>query len=267
MHPLFGYGLRRSLRVCLHRAHLATFAAVCLAFSLRSKGLAQDRFEIQVYDSQTAPPGQVGLELHANAVARGSREPLGPELPTQGVVHLTFEPHLGLLSWCEVGAYLQTAQRPDGQFDAAGAKLRFKARAPTRYGGFGFAVNAELSDVPQRYEANQLGAELRPIADFAAGPWYAAVNPILGLDLKGAQAFQPQFEPAVKVGFQLDPALLLGAEYYGAFSSAASHLVYGAFDFTSRWIDLNAGVGYGFAGPERWVLKAILGIHPPEERP
>src|SRR5215470_18909169 len=90
---------------------------------------AQDAFEIQVYDASTAPPLTAGLEVHLNGVLHGSEEPSADsELPTHHVAHFTLEPHLGLLDWLEAGAYLQTALRPEGTYDYAGAKLRLKAR-------------------------------------------------------------------------------------------------------------------------------------------
>src|SRR5262245_29653167 len=90
---------------------------------------AQDPFEIQVYETNTAPPLTVGVETHLNAVLKGSEQPSAAgELPTNHVAHFTLEPHLGLLDWLEAGAYLQTALRPEGTYDYAGTKLRIKAR-------------------------------------------------------------------------------------------------------------------------------------------
>ncbi|HWE26057.1 MAG TPA: hypothetical protein VG496_19125, partial [Myxococcales bacterium] len=90
---------------------------------------AQDPFEIQVYDAETAPPLSPGVEVHLNYFAEGSQETSSAgELPTHHVAHLTLEPHLGLTDFLEVGAYLQSALRPDGTYDYAGTKLRIKGR-------------------------------------------------------------------------------------------------------------------------------------------
>jgi len=245
---------------------LATMLTVGLPLCLAAGAAkAQDRFEIQVYDSETAPAGSPGIELHANVVTAGTVQPSAQgELPTTGLTHLTLEPHVGLTRWCELGGYLQAAQRPDGTLDAAGVKLRLKLRLPRKVAGFGFALNFEFSDVPRLYEANQYGSELRPVVDFKAEHWYASVNPIVGLDLAGDQAFHPQFQPAAKVAAIVGDGVWVGAEYYGAFGASPSHTLYGALDWASKHFDLNAGVGYGFQGPERWVLKTILGFHPAE---
>jgi hypothetical protein len=229
-----------------------------------ASALAQDRFEIQVYESDTARPGETGIEVHLNTVAAGSTQTsANGQIATTGVTHITFEPHLGVATWCEVGGYLQAAQLPDGTLVTGGGKLRLKLRYPHTVQGFGFAVNFELSDVPKRFEANQWGSEIRPIIDVQWGRWYGSINPILDTDLAGAQAGRPQFQPAAKGAYGLGEGVSVGAEYYGAWSYAPTHALYGALDFANRWLDLNMGVGYGFEGPERWVLKAIIGLHPP----
>src|SRR6266568_4397187 len=77
-------------------------AAVLLLALAAAEARAQDRFEIQVYDAQTAPPGGFGLETHLNHVFADVDE-----------THLTFEPHLGVAPWLEVGGYFQTAVRAE----------------------------------------------------------------------------------------------------------------------------------------------------------
>lgn len=251
----------------------ALFAAVVCAAAAAH---GQDRFEIQVYDSEVAREGEPGLELHLNYVASGNPVAEGAELPANHVLHTTLEPHLGLFGWAELGGYLQGALRPDGSYAYAGAKLRFKAKWPAKLFGFlGLAVNTELSLIPEAYEANRWGSEVRPIVDARIGPVYASVNPILATDLAGPLAGHPQLEPAAKLMVFVVPALAVGAEYYGGFGRVDSplpraeqdHHLYGVFDFASAWFDLNVGVGRGFGTGERWVAKAIFGIHPPDPGP
>ncbi|GAC1597747.1 MAG: hypothetical protein NVS4B10_07670 [Myxococcales bacterium] len=239
---------------------------------------AQDRFEIQVYDSEVAEPGHFGLELHTNYVLKGSRStPPEGELATQHVLHLTLEPHLGVFGWGEVGAYLQSALRPEGSFDYAGVKLRFKAKWPEKFFNemLGLALNVEVSRIPKAYEPNVWSSELRPTIDLRAGSFYASVNPIIATDIQGPIAGHPQFEPAFKVAVFARPELSLGSEYYAAlgpfeaFLPAAeqSHRLYGVVDFASDYVDFNLGVGRGFGSAEPWVAKAIFGIHPPGTPP
>jgi hypothetical protein len=240
---------------------IARSAVAILVVLAAADARAQDRFEIQVYDAETAPPGGYGLETHLNHVFADVDE-----------THVTFEPHLGLAAWLELGGYLQTALRADGSFDYAGVKLRLKARLPRRYWDdrIGLALNGEISAVPERYEANVWGSELRPIADLTIDRLYLAVNPIVTVALRGDGAGHPALEPAAKLAVRVAGTLAVGAEWYGAFgpvddlgSEQFSRLL-GAVDFTSPWVDVNLGVGWASGTDDRWVAKAIIGVHPPE---
>ena len=257
-------------------APLAALATALLSFlspPLIADARAQDRFEIQVYDSEVAEAGEAGLELHSNFTFKGSKvtSPEG-ELPTQQVLRLTLEPHLGVFGWGEIGGYFQTAVRPEGSLDFAGFKLRFKAKWPEKLlgGVVGLSVNAELSRVPAAYEANVWATELRPAIDARLGRFYASFNPIIATDLQGTLAGHPQFEPAGKVTFFILPALSVGAEYYAAFGpidsflplGEQSHRGYAIVDFSTEHLDLNAGLGRGWGTAEPWVAKMIFGIHP-----
>jgi hypothetical protein len=168
-----------------HRAR--RFAIVCsglVGLAMTVFGVkpasAQDRFEIQVYDSTTAPTGAVGLETHVNHVISGTTQAAADgELATNGQTHLTFEPHVGVTSWSELGAYFQVAMDSNANAEWGGFKLRYKMRLPHRYahGMIGLALNVELSVVPSRYEANVYGSELRPIIDLTWKRLYFAFNP------------------------------------------------------------------------------------------
>jgi hypothetical protein len=249
-----------------------------LGSALPRAAQAQDRFEIQVYDAETAPPAGFGLETHLNHIVSGTttRSPDGED-PTNHQTHLTFEPHVGVCSWCELGAYFQTAMDANGYAAWGGFKLRFKARLPRRYVHelIGLALNAEISIVPARYEANVFGSELRPIIDVRWRRLYWSLNPIIDIDLAGAIAGRPQLEPAFK--FAVDAvagALAFGIEYYGAYgpitgflpAGEQTHRLFGIVDVfhsVSPRLNfaLNFGVGYNLAGAgDRLVVKAILGV-------
>jgi|SRR5208283_3282096 len=236
-----------------------------------ARALAQDNFEIQVYDSETAGPWHVGLETHLIYLASGTTvtSPDG-QAPTEHQFHLTFEPHLGIGTWVELGMYLQFAVLPQAGFEYAGVKLRCKLRLDQKLAGtIGLAINFEISDVPRQFEPNVWGSEIRPIIDGRWGFFYAAVNPIVDIDLNGINAGLPQFEPAAKVAFTVVGSLALGLEYYGAYGpitktlpiSESTNRLFAALDFASDYFDLNFGVGYGFTGPEKLIVKAILGFH------
>jgi hypothetical protein len=221
---------------------------------------AQDAFEIQVYDSQTAALGEPGLEVHLNQHAIDG---------AHDETHLTLEPHYGLASWAELGAYFQTAVTTAGDVAYAGIKLRLKLRQPRRVweDRIGLAINGELSAVPSQFEAEVWGGEVRPIIDLTLGPLYAAFNPILAVELQGALAGHPLLEPAAKVTVRVEPEIAFGAEAYGAFgpvddlgSEHASRL-FGVVELTGAWWDLNVGGGYGWGSSEHVIAKVIFGVH------
>ena len=252
------------------------FAAV--VFVGAGSARAQDRFEIQVYDSLTAPAGGFGLETHVNHIFSGTTQasPDG-EQPSDGLTHLTLEPHIGVTPWSEIGAYIQFAMDSSGDGHWGGFKLRYKARLPRRYanGMIGLALNVELSVVPARYEAAVYGAELRPIFDLAWRRIYFAINPIIGFDLAGAEAGRPQLQPALKGSVAVVPNLLaLGLEYYMNFgpvtsflsASEQTHRLFAVVDVVHLIsprlsFGLNFGVGYNLTGNgDRWVIKGIIGF-------
>jgi len=221
---------------------------------------AQDEFEIQVYDAETAKPHEVGLEVHVN-------EHLLPGMPDQ--THVTLEPHYGLFDWLELGGYLQASIDDAGNFAYAGAKLRAKLRRPRRVWNdrIGLAVNFELSDVPAQFEPNQYGSEIRPIIDLRAGRWYAAINPILSTDLAGELRGRPQLEPAAKLSIAAMPAVMVGVELYGAYGPIDDlgrenvNRAFAVVDIAgTRW-DLDAGIGANAGIPDHPIVKVIFGIH------
>jgi hypothetical protein len=229
---------------------------------------AVDEFEIQVYDAETAAPGTTGFELHLNHIFVDATGATG----ANGVSHFTLEPHVGLLGWLEAGMYFQTALLDDGRFLFGGVKLRAKARVPHRLRGVvGLALNVEVSGVPAVFEANRFGLELRPIVDVRWRRLYASVNPILSIDLAGPVAGHPQLEPAATVLVSVAQPVELGVEYYGGFgpidapfpTQLQTHRLLGVVDVTHGRFALNLGGGYGFTGPEKWLVKSIVTLDLP----
>ena len=199
-------GGRASYAMSLGYSRCMLLVALAL---LPARALAQDNFEIQVYDSETAGPWHVGLETHLIYIATGTTvtSPDG-QAPTEHQFHLTFEPHLGIGRWAELGMYLQFAEIPNAGFQYAGVKLRCKLRLDEKLAGaIGLAINFEISSVPRRFEPNVWGSEIRPIIDGRWGLFYAAFNPIVDIDLSGVDAGLPQFQPAAKVAFNVVSSL------------------------------------------------------------
>jgi len=232
-----------------------------------------DRFEIQVYDATADAPGQPGLELHTNYVAKGLTQQEGTLLPADKVAHFTLEPSIGVLPFWEMGGYFETALRPDGTFDYAGVKLRSKFVTPPTWNEahphWRLGVNFEVSLVPTTYDPNRWGSEVRPIVAWENEQFEFAFNPIVDVAFAGdGWHHGPDFDPALLGIYKLDH-VGLGLEYYAAlgyfsgFSPLAQqeHYVYEVVNLLGvEGVEVNAGVGEGLtSASNRVVLKMILG--------
>ena len=246
---------------------LVVAGSVCLA----GRAHAIDPFEIQVYDGTANEQGEAGLEVHLNRVADGDRLGTPPELPSHHQTHMTFEPSFGLTRTWELGGYFQTALRADGTLDYAGVKLRSKhVMPPDWHPHLRLGVNFELSLIPETYEADRWGVEVRPIVAWDTPEWLLAVNPIVGAPLAGEGFRQgPTFEPAAKVARRIVGQLAVGFEYFADFGPLASpvawreqrHYLYEVIDLLAvDRFELNAGVGEGLTPASNGVVfKIILG--------
>jgi hypothetical protein len=243
-----------------------------LAFSLTARpARAGDPFEIQVYDGTANAPGVPGLELHLNDWATGNRDEIPPEAPLHGQFHATLEPSLGITSFWEMGAYLQSAVRTDdGVVDWAGVKLRSKFVTPPSWNDhWRLGVNFELSYLPPIYDHDRWGSEVRPILAWHDENWLLVLNPILDQAFAGSDASQgPSLQPAAKVARTVGP-LVLGFEYYATLGALTAILpwreqqqqVFEVVDLVSiARLELNLGVGEGLTSASGGVVvKAIVG--------
>ena len=232
---------------------------------------AVDPFEIEVYDGTANEPGVLGIELHVNANPSGRRESVAPELPPNHQSHFTFEPSLGLFPWWEIGGYLQTTLRGDGPFEYAGTKLRSKfVTPPSCKDRVRLGVNLELSLLPEHYDRDRWGMEVRSIAAYEDKRWLFAFNPIVDLALAGPDRHEgPSFQPAAMGVLKLFDVASVGVEYYGnlgPFSGFVSwreqeHYLFEVFNLlAAAHVEINAGIGEGLtAGSNSLTLKLIVG--------
>jgi hypothetical protein len=241
-----------------------------LALLLPRGARAVDAFEIQVYEGDINEAGQAGLELHSNFVASGITSAAPGELGTHHLLHETLEPSFGVLSWWELGAYLQLVAAPGaGEAHFGGFKLRSKFVVPRAYtGGFVLGLNLELGRGVAVVGDGIWGIEVRPILAWAPGRWLFAFNPIVGWAVTGEREASPDFEPAAKVRWDTGRGFGLGAEYYAGLgplidplpAARQEHTAYLVFDLLDSAFELNAGVGHGLTdATNAWTVKLILG--------
>jgi hypothetical protein len=266
MGPTFPVGRGR-----VTAAAARAFAGIVAALFVAREAAAVDPFEIQVYDGTANAPGSPGVELHVNRVFSGVTTADPPELPMNHRTHMTLEPSYGLTPWCEVGGYFQTALRGDGTFDYAGTKLRSKFVAPKgMHPHARVGVNLEVSLLPERYDRNRWGGEVRPIVAWEDERWIFALNPILGIAFAGPDASAgPTFEPAAMAKVKIAEVVAVGVEYYASFGPVSApapwarelHYIYEVVDWLGvPHFELNVGLGEGLtASSNGLVAKVIVG--------
>jgi hypothetical protein len=131
-------------------------------------------------------------------------------------------------------------------------------------------ANFELSLLPEHYDRNRWGTELRPIVAYEDKHWLFAFNPILGFALACPDLHEgPSFAPAAMALLKVFGVASVGVEYYGDLGPFSGfvpwreqeHYIFEVFNLvTLSHIDLNAGIGEGLtAGSNTLSVKMIVG--------
>lgn len=241
-------------------------------FCLVRQAPAQDLFEIQVYPYDTVEPRRTMVELHTNFVASGTKEAPAGEFPMHQQVHTTLEVTHGFSKYFECAGYLVTAAYvPDHGAQFAGARIRPRFRFPDA-SGFPFKVSLsfELGFNQPEFEVNTRTLEIRPILERQEGRFYLSINPDFSKALRGPDSGAGiEFEPGVKVAWDVTPKIAAGIEYYAATGVITNferlhdqhHMIFPTLDLnvSPDW-ELNFAVGRGLTGSsEQWVIKSIVG--------
>jgi hypothetical protein len=232
---------------------------------------AQGNFEIQVYGGETVEAGKTMVELHSNTAVIGTTRTIDGVVRTEGAWHETLEITHGFTPWFEVGFYTFTSVQPDTGWEWVGNHVRPRVRVPESWKWpVGVALSTEVGYQRRAFSPDTWTLELRPIVDQQWGKLYWAFNPALGLSLDGPNAGKPpEFEPAVKIGYEIVPKVSAGIEYYGSVGpvnrfdpiSEQQHLLFPTIDVDlgPRW-ELNLGVGFGLTrSTDSLIVKMILG--------
>ncbi len=257
----------------LMRKHPVLFACLAAwAMASPAPAVAQDLFEIQVYPYETVEPRRTMVELHTNFFASGTKDAGPGEFPMDHQSHLTLEVTHGFTKYFECAGYLVTAVYvPDQGARFAGARIRPRFRLP-ELEGFPFKVSLsfELGFNQPEFEANTRTLEIRPIFERQDGRLYLSINPDLSKALKGPDSDKGlEFEPGVKIAWDVTSKIAAGLEYYGATGVVTNferlhdqhHMIFPTIDLnvSPDW-ELNFAVGRGLTGTsEHWVIKSIVG--------
>src|SRR2546425_9178715 len=145
-------------RLCIALAVLSPLTA------LPGRGVAQDRFEIEVYPYGTAARGEWELETHLNYTQVGTTAFDGRVAPTEGQTRLAAELTHGLTDHWELSAYLLAAHRSASGVDFAGWRLRSRFRAPETWRlPVQLGLSLELEATQPAFSDSPLTLELVPI--------------------------------------------------------------------------------------------------------
>jgi len=244
---------------------------VPFALLLASPAVAQDAFEIQVYEYPTVPPGRWNLETHLNHVLKGSTVATGGVAATDGQTHLTFELTRGLTPVFELAGYLVLAYLPDGGAEFGGWRVRPRVRAPESWGlPVGLSLAIEVGFPRPLFDENTATLEVRPIIEKVVGRFQLDLNPVIGRVLDGPGSSDGwDLEPGARLGVGVTSRIDLSVEYYGSLGSPTDFLpadqqvhqfFFGGDILLRENVVSNVGVGVAATDAgNQLVLKARLG--------
>jgi hypothetical protein len=250
-------------------------AIVLLAGSLlvpAGAASAQDLFELEVFEYDGASPGAYEVELHANALSRGTVVP-NSIAANHRPAHVSFELTRGWSDRLETALFIQTAPFGSaGSTRFAGGHVRAKVRfgelptIPLRFG-----MSAEYAFNRAVFNGELQTIEFRSILDYASGRLSVAVNPALELVLRSSEdeGLEPVFDISARAAWQLAKRLALTGDYFSAAATTrhllpevdAHHLVFGGVgvDFATAW-EVGVSLGHCVRSSEPWLIKSILGF-------
>ena len=229
--------------------------------------------EIQVYDAGIAARGKFNLTWHNNFTPEGATTPAFPgavvaDKSFNGVTEWAY----GAADWFEAGLYLPLysigKRAPGGGASAMldGFKLRLLFVAPHADARrFFYGVNFEFSDNSRHWDSTRITSEIRPIVGWRLNRLDIIVNPILDTAYDGLKNLD--FAPATRVAYNWSKTWATALEEYDDFGplhhfrpvGEQSHQLYGVVDYSSKLLNVEAGVGLGLTkGSDRWTLKLIL---------
>ena len=233
-------------------------------------GGAQDLFELEVFEYESARPGEYEVEVHTNALTSGSMAGV-PAAANHRPVHVSVEVKRGWAEKFETALFLQTA--PFGSRGSA----RFAgghARAKYQFGEIGstqlrVAASAEYAFNRAVFDHELQTFEMRGIVDYERGRLLLTANPAVEVVTRGPEAsLAPVFDISARAGWQLSQRLSAAVDYFSA-AATTRHLLPepGAHPLMFAGFDIDVGSGWEFglsAGHcltrrEPWLMKSVLG--------
>jgi hypothetical protein len=245
-------------------------AAILILLAEVPRASAIDFYEIQIYPTETTPPGILSLELHSNSVISATGAAAHAQLnPYQ--VHETLEGTYGLTPHIEVGQYFATAKLNNGNYEYAGSRTKCHfGIAATEHWPIKFGGNIELDYMRRAAEDQPLTLEMRPIIETSFSGFLLIANLAFENPFRGLGTHRGvTFAPSGQLSYMLLPWLAPTLEYYGDMGPVMylpkvqeqQHFLVPTLNlFVIPQMELNAGVGFGLTHASNGVfLKAIFG--------
>jgi len=224
--------------------------------------------EIQVYDGGLAPVGVFNLTVHNNFTPSGVKT---AGFPGAVVAHKSLngvpEWALGVTSWFEAGLYLPLYSRDNtAGWVLDGFKLRSLFAVPNADDRtFFYGANFEFSINAKRWDSSRFTSEVRPIIGWHLRPVDIIFNPIVDTSYDGLKNLD--FAPSIRVAHNLSKTLALAVEEYADYGPLRkfygrhdqSHQIYGVVDYAGKFLDVEAGLGFGLTqASDNVTFKVIL---------
>ena len=259
----------------MHRLLLLLTCIATLTPAFSVPAIAQDNYEIQVYSSDTVPPGTTMVEIHSNFTVDGQKTVINGVVPSNHAMHETLEITQGWTSWFETGFYvfssIQPGSSPDSGWQWVGDHIRPRIAVPESWHWpVGLSVSQEIGYQRRQFAEDSWDYELRPIIDKKIGPWYLDFNPTFDRSLHGMNVGKGwEFSPNVKVSYDFSKKIAGGIEYYGALGPVSdfdpinqeSQQIFPTIDLnlSPDW-EFNFGVGVDVTNSsDHLIVKCIIG--------
>lgn len=224
--------------------------------------------EIQVYDGSLSPKGVFNLTLHSNYTPSGLKDPAFPGAVTSnksfnGVPEWAY----GVTDWFEAGLYLPLYSHDEHTgWGLDGLKLRALFAVPRAEDRrFFYGANFEFSVNATQWDPTRVTSEVRPIVGWHLGKYDLVVNPILDTSYDGPTNLV--FAPSARVAYNPSSRWAVALEHYADYGPLhdldpighSGQQLYGVFDHTGGWMDIEAGIGFGLnSASDKVTLKVIL---------
>jgi hypothetical protein len=246
---------------------LIVLATVVCALAMPVRAVAQTD-EIQVYDGDLAPVGTFNLTWHNNYTPNGLTTPAFPGaiIPNKSWNGVT-EWAYGVTPWFEAGLYLPLYSHSTnlgGTYD--GFKLRALFAVPHAADRkFFYGANFEFSINQKDWDENRYSSEIRPIVGWHLRKWDLIINPILDTAYDGLENLD--FAPASRIAYNFSNKWALAAEEYADYgpvhspfvASDQAHMIFGVVNYATKFLEIEAGVGFGLtSATDKVTVKLLL---------